>query len=149
MPQSLSQIYIHVVFATKGRAKLLQNEDIRQGVHAYIAGICGKLGCYGRKVGGTEDHVHILVNLNRNKALADVIREIKKSSTKKVKKDGLEGFGWQAGYSAFSVSESNLNRVVKYIGSQKEHHKKMTLEEEIRLLLEKHNVNYEPDYLFD
>ncbi|HEV3079885.1 MAG TPA: transposase [Gemmataceae bacterium] len=109
MPQSLSQIYLHVVFSTKNRARYLQNNELRIKVHAYLAGICKNLESPAIIIGGVEDHVHILCRLSKNISVANFVRELKRDSSKwlKIESSELSDFYWQAGYGAFSSSPSH------------------------------------------
>ena len=103
MSQSLTQIYLHTVFSTKNRARLLVDKPFRLRVHAYIAGICKNLECPALIVGGVEDHVHLLTRHSKNRSVAEFVRELKRDSSKWVKAEGRElaDFHWQAGYGAF------------------------------------------------
>jgi putative transposase len=105
MGQSLSQIYIHLIFSTTGREPLLLGALLNQ-THAYVAAVLSNHGSAALKVGGTSDHVHALFRLSKNRALAEVVEEIKTSSSKWIKTQarGLGGFHWQSGYGGFSVS---------------------------------------------
>ena len=102
-------------------------------------------------IGGIEDHVHILISLPRTLALSKLVEEIKKGSSKwvKTKNEILEQFSWQSGYGAFSVSESNVKIAQKYIEKQREHHKKMSFQDEYRLLLQRHCISYDEQYVWD
>ena len=134
MPQSLSDLIVHAVFSPKDRQPFLRSEEIRTETYAYMAGILKNLECHPIKIGGVEDHVHILSSLSKNIAFADLIGRIKGSSSKRLKEKGIPGFGWQNGYGAFSVSESNVEAVTAYIANQAEHHRKFSYQEEVREL---------------
>ena len=109
MPQSLVQIYLHVVFSTKLRQAFLTDDAFRERVHAYLAGVCNTLGSPALSVGGVEDHVHLLCRLSKTISTADLVRELKRDSSKWIKAEqpALGDFHWQNGYGAFSVSPSN------------------------------------------
>ena len=113
MPQSLAQIYTHIVFSTKKRQPLLTNEDIRNAMHAYLTGTCNNQDSPPLAVGGAGDHVHILCRLSKNLAIARLIKELKVDSSKwvKTKHADLATFQWQQGYGAFSVSPSHVDEL--------------------------------------
>src|ERR1700719_2581367 len=104
MAQSLARVLIHLIFSTKNREPLIHRET-RVALHAYLAGILHNLRCPSLQTGGTADHVHTLFSLGRTRTIAEVVEEIKKSSSKWMKQQGVCSFTWQAGYGAFSVSE--------------------------------------------
>ena len=112
MPQSLSNVLVHIVFSTKERRAMLRGEDLRAEMHKYLGGISNNLDCPPIIVGGTDDHVHLLCAQARTIALADWIKELKRGSSIWIKTKGqaLEWFQWQAGYGAFSVSQSQSDR---------------------------------------
>ena len=150
MPQSLSAIYIHLVFSTKDRRPFLRDYTMRAEMHSYLAEISNRLECPALLIGGVEDHVHVLAKFGRTITQADWVKELKRISTRWVRtKRDLAGFEWQGGYSDFSVSESNIERVMKYITNQEEHHRKMTFQDEVRALLKKHKLAWDERYLWD
>jgi putative transposase len=151
MPQSLSNLYIHIVFSTKERVRFFQNHELRQEMHAYLAQIFKEYESPALLVGGVEDHVHILCNLSRSHDLASVCREVKRNSTKwiKVRDPELSTFSWQSGYGAFSVSRSKLEEVRSYIANQEAHHKKMSFQDELRAILRKQGIEIDERYLWD
>jgi len=151
MPQSLAQIYLHIVFSTKSRQPFLQDASFSEECYAYLAGICMKQDCFAKRVGGYIDHVHILCSLSRQKTVADLIRELKTSSSVwiKTQRPELKNFHWQDGYGVFSVSQSQLEKVKEYISNQNEHHRKMMFQDEFRKLLKKHGVNFDEQYIWD
>ncbi len=120
-------------------------------MHAYLGGTCRQLESPAIAVGGPADHVHILCILSKNLAMADLIGEIKRSSSKwiKTKTPMLEKFAWQNGYGAFSVSQSHVERVRGYITRQEEHHHKKSFQDEMRSFLERYQVEYDERYLWD
>jgi REP element-mobilizing transposase RayT len=140
MGQSLSQIFIHLVFGTKNRKPLLAN-SVREELHAYIAGILKELKSPALKINSVEDHIHILFLLSKNYALFKVVEEVKKSSSKWIKTKGISNFAWQIGYGAFSVSSSKLDAVKKYIDNQEEHHKKRSFVKEVELFMKEYGAN--------
>lgn len=149
MPQSLSHLIVHAVFSTKDRRPLLHSEEIRIETYAYMAGILKNLQCHPIKIGGVEDHVHILSSLSKNIAFAEMIGRVKGSSSKRLTEKGILGFAWQNGYGAFSVSESNVEAVITYISGQAGHHRKFSYQEEVRELLKRHRVAFDERYLWD
>jgi putative transposase len=150
MPQSLSLNYVHIVFSTKHRKPTIKPE-IQDDLYAYIAGICKNLESPILKIGGIEDHIHILLVLSRKIALMKLIEEIKKTSSKwmKTKGDDYQNFYWQDGYGAFSVSPKHIDSVKNYIENQEEHHKKGDFKEEFLKFLEQYGIEYDERYIWD
>lgn len=150
MPQSLVKNLVHLVFATKHRRPWLL-DDVRDSLFAYQAGVFQQWESPALVIGGIEDHVHALFSLSKNHALKKIVEEVKKGSSKWMKTDGTKnkGFHWQNGYAAFSVSESNVPEVRRYIENQREHHRKMTFQEELRTLLTRHGVGFDERYVWD
>ena len=151
MPQSLAQIYVHVVFSTKERRAFLQDEAIRNELHHYLGGACNNLGCPVLRVGGTADHVHILCRLGRTISVADLVKELKRDSSQwlKTKSAALVDFYWQSGYGAFSVSPSHVELLRRYIANQEEHHRQVTFQDEFRRLLKKYGLDWDERYVWD
>lgn len=150
MPQSLSKVYVHIVFSTKYRQKFI-DDTIAEHLFAYLGSSCKRLKCNPIQVGGHEDHVHILCLLARTVTQSDLLEEIKKDSSKWMKKQGkaYENFYWQNGFGIFSVNPSELDVVVAYIKNQKEHHTKKSFQEEFRAFLKKYKVAYDERYVWD
>ena len=150
MPQSLARILVHFVFSTKYRHPFLAEKNIRNEMHAYLGGVCKGVGCPVLIVGGVADHVHILSLLTRTLSVADVMGEIKRESSKWIKSKGqmLTKFAWQNGYGAFSVGQSEVERVRTYIAGQEEHHRKKTFQDEYRAFLEEYEVEYDERYIW-
>jgi REP element-mobilizing transposase RayT len=132
------------VFSTKERRKLI-SLDHRTKLWAFMAGVCSKVKIVPHEIGGMDDHSHLLIQLPPMLSLSDAIQEIKTSSSRWMGKS----FAWQRGFAAFSVSASNKDTVVRYIRTQDAHHKKMDYTSELIALLKKHNVPYDPKYVFD
>ncbi len=148
MPQSLSRVLVHLIFSTKHREPLIALE-IRPRLHAYIVGILDNLKSPSLQTGGVADHVHMLFALSRTITRAEVVEEVKKSSSKWMKAEGgVPGFSWQGGYGAFSIGESQTDTVVRYIQNQEEHHRKVTFQEEFRKFLERYKVAYDERYVW-
>jgi putative transposase len=149
MSQSLALILVHIVFSTKNRMSFLRSIELRLEVHSYLGGTLRSLECDPVQVGGVENHVHVLCELSKKISICDLVKNLKTSSTRIVKSKGHPHFGWQSGYGAFSVSESAKESVVSYITDQESHHRKMTFEEEFRILLEKHSMPFDERYVWD
>ena len=148
MPQSLARVLIHLVFSTKNREPMIAR-DIRPELHRYLGGILDKLGCPPLRGGGTVDHVHVLFSLSRTRAIAEVVEEAKKGSSKWMKQHGHPDFWWQAGYGAFSVAQSQLSTASRYIEHQEEHHRTRSFQEEFRQLLGRYQLSYDERYVWD
>jgi putative transposase len=149
MPQSLARLLVHLVFSTKNRVPFLQSPQLRSEVHAYLTATLQAKDCEPVQVGGVADHVHLLFGLSRTISLANLVKDLKTSSTKMMREKGHRDFSWQTGYGAFSVSESNKSAVISYIGDQEMHHRKMTFQEEIRAFLKKHSMRFDERYIWD
>ena len=151
MPQSLANLLVHIVFSTKDRRPFLRDPNLRDEMHRYLAGITKDMECPPVRVGGVEDHIHLLARQARTVTLADWIKELKRGSSMWAKSKGplLQDFQWQGGYAAFSVSQSQSEQVDRYVARQEEHHRKMTFQDELRMLLEKHQVEYDERYVWD
>ena len=150
MPQSLSQVLLHIVFSTKNREPWI-SEPLQPRLHAYLAGACRAMKSEALRVGGTDNHVHIACTLPRTLTVSRLLEEIKKSSSQWVKNqdDGNRQFAWQGGYGAFSLGQSQLPALVRYIDNQREHHRIRSFDDELRELLEKYGVAYDERYLWD
>ncbi|MFC1596430.1 IS200/IS605 family transposase [Planctomycetota bacterium] len=150
MAQSLAKILVHIVFSTKGRQRFIC-EEIREELHAYLVGVLRNHDSPALLVNSVDDHVHILCRLSKNHAVRTIVEEVKKASSKwiKTKGEAFREFYWQSGYGAFSVSPSKVDSVKPYIADQKEHHRRMTFEEEFRKILQKHGIEYDERYVWD
>ena len=149
MAQSLSQIYVHLVFSTKGRSPCIRVE-LQPRLHAYLAGTCAALRCDAVAVGGVADHVHILFRLAKTVCLSDAVKDIKVESSKWMKTEAkVAGFTWQSGYGAFSVGASQREEVIHYIRQQPEHHAQRGFQEEFRILLSRYGIAYDEAYVWD
>jgi putative transposase len=151
MPQSLANVLVHIVFSTKERRAFLQNCELRDEMHRYLAGISANLECPAIIAGGTTDHVHLLASQSRTITLAEWVKELKRASSIWAKKKSPQWslFQWQAGYGAFSVSQSQKERVHKYIESQEAHHRQISFQDELRQILKKHGVVFDEKYVWD
>jgi len=150
MSQSLARNLVHLVYSTKNRQPLIAKEH-RDGLYAYQAGIFKEWDSPAIIIGGVEDHVHALFSLSKNWALKKIVEEVKKGSSKWMKSDGPRNpdFCWQAGYGAFSVSQSNEETVKGYIENQDEHHNRVTFQDELRALLRRHKIEFDERYVWD
>ena len=137
MAQSLARLWTHLIFSTRSRYPFLHDKILRSEMHAYLAEMLRSHDCETLIVGGVEDHTHSLFALSRTHPIADVVKEVKRTSSGWVKQawPKVAKFHWQSGYAAFSVSQSNLVDVIRYIENQEEHHKRMTFQDEYRAFL--------------
>ena len=148
MPQSHSAVFIHIIFSTYGRAPLIR-DSIAERLWAYIAGACNQQGCVTFAVGGVADHVHIACALARTTTQSDLIKEIKTMSTRWLRSEGIDGFMWQRGYGVFSFGPPQKRAIVNYIDNQREHHRTITFQEEVRRFLNRYGVSFDEAYLWD
>lgn len=139
-----------MVFAVKNRQALIK-EDWEERLYQYITGIVQSKGQKMLAINGVSNHIHIFINIKPSCSIADLVREIKKSSNKFINENKFTPFKfqWQEGYGVFSYSHSHIDRVAKYVMNQKEHHRKKTFKEEYMEMLQKMNVDYDNKYLFD
>ncbi len=151
MPQSLSAVYLHLVFSTKDRQPFLCDSTLRAETHAYLGGISKQLDCTPIIIGGVDDHIHILARHARTITQADWVKELKRVSSLWIKQrdSSLRDFAWQSGYGIFSVSTSNLETVERYIANQEEHHRKTTFQDEYRAFLKRHAIPWDEKYVWD
>lgn len=149
MANSYHQIYIHVIFSTKNREKLIR-EPLKTELLKYINGIIQNNESKPISLNAHLDHVHLLIGLSPKVSVSDLLRDIKSSSSKWINENrkSLGKFSWQSGYGCFSVSRSNLKAVIKYIENQEEHHSVKSFKDEYLELLKKHGVDYNIDYVF-
>lgn len=150
MPQSLVKNYIHITFSTKNRVKLITPE-IQNELHKYIGGTCRELDSSPIQVGGTADHMHILVNLSRKIPLMTLVEKVKSHSSGWIKTKGtaFNNFYWQRGYGGFSVNPKQIDIVQDYILNQEKHHQKLTFQEEYRKFLIDYNMAFDERYVWD
>ena len=150
MPNTFTQIHIHLVFAVKTRQAQI-NEGIRVRVEKYITGIVQNFGHKLLAIYCMPDHTHLLIGFRPTQSLSDLMREVKSRSSEFISKENLTPakFNWQEGYGAFSYSHSHLQTAINYILHQPEHHRKKTFREEYIEFLKKFEVPFEEQYLFD
>lgn len=151
MPQSLSQVWLHVVFSTKGRRAFLQNPEFRDEMFRMLSHHVEEIDCFPKLAGGWVDHVHIVCGLSRTVPIAKLVEHIKTETSKWAKKKprGSRTFSWQAGYGAFSISQSNLDGVLGYVQQQEAHHRKRSYQDEFRELCLKHKIEIDERYVWD
>jgi REP element-mobilizing transposase RayT len=145
MSHSYAQNHLHVVFSTKDRRKLI-NQQMQPKLWSYLGGIARNHDFLVLANGGMDDHVHLLIQLPPVLSLAKAISLLKANSSKWMNEHGR--FGWQEGYGPFSVSASNIGAVERYITNQAKHHRRMTFEDEFVALLKKHGIRFDPKYVF-
>ena len=150
MTGTFSQIYIHIVFAVKGRQNLICN-SWKTSLHKYISGIIKEKNQKPIIVNGMPDHVHVFLGLKPTMNVSDLVRDIKNNSSNFINKHQfIKGqFRWQEGYGAFSYSISDIDKVYNYILHQEEHHKRNSFQNEYTELLKKFNIEFEEKYLFE
>jgi putative transposase len=148
MPETFTCLHYHLVFATKNRVRSI-TPAIKSRLHEYLGGVVRGANGTPIQIGGTDDHVHLLVTLHQNVALADFMRELKAASSGWVNAtfSAAGEFRWQRGYGAFTVSHSAMDSVKSYIANQEEHHRKMSFGEELRALLMRHEIEFDERYL--
>jgi len=144
MAQTITTLYFHTIFSTIHRSAFIK-PDVEDELYAYIGGILNNHGSKLLIGNGTPNHVHLLISLNKNILLPDIIGKIKRSSSKWLKTKGgmLAKFGWQDGYSSFTVGHAQLNVVKRYIANQKNHHKKVLFEDEMLSFYRKYEVSFD------
>ena len=150
MGQSLVKNYLHISFSTKYRQKFISGK-VENDLYSYIGGICKGLDCVPIKIGGYDDHIHILCMLSKKVTIIKLLEEAKSHSSKWIKTidPGLQNFYWQDGYGAFSVNPAETETVIKYISNQRVHHQKLTFQDEYRALLKKYKVDYDERWVWD
>ena len=149
MAQSLSKIYIHLIFHIKTTSPTIRQEDIER-VHCYVGQLVNTTGCKVIRVGGVNDHMHILFLLSREVTISHVVEEVKRNSSRWIKTlaSHYRTFAWQNGYGAFSVSQSVVDKALKYIGNQDVHHKRLSFQDEYRQFLSSYGIEYNEAYVF-
>ena len=146
MAQTFSRLLVHVVFSTKDRTASLK-ADIRPDLYAYMGGIIRNFGGQSLLINGVADHVHLLFSIPATMAVAESMRIVKAKSSRWMR--GRDrSFAWQPGYAAFSVSQSSVGQVTKYIANQEERHKRVQFEHEFISLLKKHDMDYDERYVW-
>jgi REP element-mobilizing transposase RayT len=149
MAHTFTNILVHVIFSTKDRYPLLTPE-IRSKLYPYLAGIVANCDGVALASNGPADHIHMLLSLPTTKSLADFVRDLKANSSKWMHEERHRpDFAWQTGYGAFSVSQSLADKVKAYIQSQEAHHRQVSFQEEFIAFLERHEITYDPRFIWE
>jgi REP element-mobilizing transposase RayT len=152
MSQSLAKVFVHIAYSTKQRRPWLRDPALRAELYAYNATVLKEdVDSPAILINGVEDHLHILCLLSRKFAIMDVIKSSKTETSKWIKKQGptYKDFEWQAGYGIFSVSQSKVEQVRRYIANQERHHKRMSFQDEFRKICTKHGLEVDERYVWD
>jgi putative transposase len=149
MSQSLSCLLVHLIFSTKERHPFLAQNDLMLRTHAYLGGILREASCPSLTIGGTADHVHALFHLSRTQHVAKIVETLKSHSSRWIKAQGIEKFAWQRGYGCFSVGQSQVQALIRYIQNQADHHLKVTFQDEFRQFLRRYEISFEEQYVWD
>lgn len=149
MSQSLSKIYVHLIFHVKSNMCLIQRVDEPE-LYAYIGSVIKLSKSIPICINGTNDHIHVLCIMSKNISLANLLEDIKRNSSRWIKTKGsyYQNFAWQGGYSGYSVSQSKVEIVEKYIHNQKEHHKNQLFREEYLQFLKENGIDFNEEYLW-
>ena len=150
MANTFSQLYAQIIFSPQGRQNLIQ-ERIKSDVYKYIVGIIKNKNQKPMIINGMPDHVHLFIGFSPDICISDLVREIKSNSTNYINEQKLVAgkFSWQKGFGAFTYSKSQVSKVINYVQKQEEHHRKKSFREEYMELLEKFDVDYKEEYLFE
>lgn len=148
MPQSLAKVYLHCVFSTKNRIPMI-SEEFRPNAQAYFVQVGSNLGSFTEEIFIMPDHIHWIYTLPRTITIAELIKNLKISTSIKFKEIIRRDFEWQKGYGIFSVSQSKLGIVKNYIQNQKEHHQKIDFKTEYRRFLEEYQIEFDEKYVWD
>jgi putative transposase len=148
MAQSLAKVYLHIIFSTKGRVAWVK-EELKNSLESYLVKVGADLGSYTEAIYINPDHLHWLCTIPRTITIADFLNKVKSNSSKIGKVEIHPDFNWQNGYGTFSVSQSKVEVVKRYIFNQKEHHKKVTFQDEFRKFLKEYQVEYDEEYVWD
>lgn len=149
MAQSINKIFLHIIFHVKTTSpKILEGDAER--LHEYVGQLINTTGCQSVRVGGIDDHIHAVCMLSREETVSHLVEEMKRNSSRWIKtlSPHYRTFAWQGGYAAYSVSQSVVDKVIEYVSNQKEHHQKMTFEEEYIQFLKLHNIAFDERYVF-
>jgi putative transposase len=150
MSQSFTNLIYHIVFSTKNRQPLITDE-VKSRLYEYIGGTIRKQGGISLAINGMNDHVHVLAKLRPDKAVSDVLRDLKANSSGWMHDvfPDLKDFSWQNGYGAFTVSASQIDKVKEYIANQEKHHQKIgSFRDEFIKLLRANKIEFDEKYLF-
>lgn len=146
-----TQLLYHIVFRVKDRKPLLRDDSFREATWAYMAGVCKKLEGFALIVGGYHDHAHLLVRIPAKMAVSDFVGRVKANTRKRINdsRDAVLNFHWQGGYGAFSVSPSRKQPVISYVENQMEHHRVTSVQDEFRLQLDNHEIEYDEKFVWE
>jgi putative transposase len=150
MAQSFAKIYIHLIFSTKNRERCISH-DVGIELHGYMGGILNGLGCAPIEINAEPDHVHLLFAMTRSETIGNVVGQLKQSSSDWLRNRDpqFRNFEWQAGYGAFSVSQSGVEEVRRYIRGQRQHHKNATFQDEFRAFLKRYEIEFDERHAWD
>ncbi len=148
MASTFTKLLVHIVFSTKDRQPTIQAAD-ESALYSYIGGICRGSNSPLLDIGGTADHVHLLVSLAKTLSVSDLLLNIKRDSSKWMGERGGRWLGWQDGYFAFSIGESGVESTRAYLARQKEHHATVDFKDEVRAFLRKHGIEWDEQYIWD
>ena len=148
MAQSLCKIYLHIIFHVKTNSPLIKDEHLN-GVHRYIGGIVNSTGSQVIRIGGVNDHIHLLCLLSSKENVSHLVEEVKRNSSRWIKdlSNWYSMFAWQGGYAALSVSESVVPKTIEYIDNQRKHHEGMTFKDEYLRFLQLYNISYDERFV--
>jgi len=147
MANTYTQIYMHIVFAVNKRESLISVQWEGE-LYRYLMAACQHRKHFVHAIGGTADHIHMLVGMHPSESVSDLVKSLKAQSSKWINETYMRGFfGWQQGYGAFSYSKSLVPAVKKYIENQKEHHRHVTFQEELADIFQKAGIDYSPEYM--
>lgn len=149
MSQSLSKLFVHIIFHTKSTSAKIRKDEANE-LYAYMGSILKDLGCIPILINGVSDHIHILCVMSKNIALAKLVENVKRHSSRwiKTKSNHYTKFAWQGGYAGFSISPSICEKTKKYIENQEKHHRKMTFQEEYLLFLKEYGIEFDENHLW-
>ncbi len=150
MANTYTQLYVHVIFAVKGRANLI-SKAWKEKLYQYINGIIANKNQKLMIINGMPDHLHLLIGFKPDCNLSDLIRDIKANSSRWINENRFVAgkFEWQTGFGAFTVGQSQIKSVINYISKQEEHHKKKTFREEYIEFLRAYQIEFKPEYIFE
>ena len=148
MSHTSGNILLHIIFSTAQRRPLIKPE-FRNDLFAYLGGIVREMHGTALIINGEPDHIHMLIRIRPAHSAAEIVRVVKTNSSRWLREKHSAEFAWQTGYGVFSVSESSVAAVTKYIAGQQEHHKKHSFQEEFVAFLKKNHVDYDPKYIWD
>jgi putative transposase len=148
MSDTFSNLSVHVVISTKDRVPMM-TKRVRKRVFPYIGGVTEELGGTVIAIGGMPDHAHLVARLPANMCVADFVRKVKANSSKWINERSMDvKFAWQRGYGAFSISQSVVSSVAQYVRNQERHHRLRSFEEELKMLLTRHGIDFDERLLY-